>query len=322
MPRALIRGDGIAARCCEHLLLQAGWEIAIQNRDRPRLPVIMLGGSAVAMMRDVFAKEQLFSGFHEIRKRVVAWGQAEPVSLGHSGIVVSERQLLESVGSHETSEMPDVEWIVHTSQPLPQGTIEHHFGSRLAHALPVALTGDADTCWVESLETGWLFLIPNSERAGWLLAVGSEPDILLAQSRLIARRVTEARGEVSRFPSYPRIMQPLCGERWIACGSAAMAFDPICGDGTANAVREAILAAAVIRAGSDALPHYEARLIAGFQRHLSLCMNFYQTGGTGSWWQSERASLKEGLDWCLSRSRRFGAYRYQLRGFDLVPVLP
>jgi hypothetical protein len=51
-----------------------------------------------------------------------------------------------------------------------------------------------------------------------------------------------------------------------------MAFDPIYGDGTAHAVREAILAAAVVRAisaGGDAaepLRHYEARLMLGFQR--------------------------------------------------------
>jgi hypothetical protein len=320
MPRVLVRGDGIAARCCEHLLHQAGCEVVSAHLDRPRLPAIMLGGAAVAMMRDVFGRQQLFRGMHQIRKRVVAWGQgSEPIALDHSALVVSERELLESVGSRESNQGSDADWTVITSRPLPEESIEHRFGSRTARAQAVALAGASDTCWIESLDDGWLFLIPSSERTGWLLSIGLAD---LKQSRLIAPQVAEVRGAVSQFPSHPRIMQPLCGERWIACGSAAMAFDPLCGDGTANAVREAILAAAVIRAGSDALSHYEARLTAGFQRHLSLCLSFYQSGGTGEWWESEGTSLREGLDWCATRAQTFGSYRYQLSGFDLVPVLP
>ena len=280
----------------------------------------MLGGAAVTMMRDVFGQQELFQGRHQINRRVVGWGQGrEPVALEHSAVVVSERELLESVDSPELSQAGDVDWTVITSQPLPEKSIEHHFGSRMARAQGVLLADASDTCWIESLDDGWLFLIPNSEKTGWLLSIGA---VDLTQSRLIAPQVADVRGAALQFPSHPRIMQPLCGERWIACGSAAMAFDPLCGDGTANAVREAILAAAVIRAGSDALPHYEARLTAGFQRHLSLCMNFYQSGGTGEWWRSERESLQDGLDWCATRARMFGPYRYQLNGFDLIPVLP
>jgi hypothetical protein len=283
----------------------------------------MLGGASISMMRDVFGQQALFDKFHPIRRRVVAWGRgAEPVALDHTAVVVSERQLLEAVGSQESSSMAEADWTVITSRPLPEGSVEHHFGSRMATALPVAIHGDGDACWIESLDEGWLFLIPNSENGGWLLAVGGEADVMLAKSRLIKTQIAEVIGPASRFPAYPRIMQPLCGDKWIACGSAAMAFDPLCGDGTANAVREAILAAAAIRTGVDALPHYEARLTAGFQRHLSLCMSFYQSGHSGTWWDAENAALTRGLDWCTSRSQAFVAYRYQLNGFDLVPVLP
>jgi hypothetical protein len=320
MKRVLIRGDGIAARCCEHLLTQAGCEVASDLADRPRLPAIMLGGAAISMMRDVFAKPELFAGCHRIRKRAVAWGPcAELVMLDHSAIVVSEQELLSSVGPPSEHAWIDADWTIITSRPLPEGSIEHRFGTRLAHALPVAITGDSDICWIESLDAGWLFLIPTAENAGWLLAVGAESQMLLEESRFIAPRIE---GVGSAFPAYPRIMNPLAGDHWIACGSAAMAFDPLCGDGTANAVREAILAAAVIRAGEEAVPHYEARLLAGFQRHLATCVEFYQSGGAGAWWGMETAALRTGLEWCAARSRSFGPYRYQLQGFDLVPVLP
>ena len=86
-----------------------------------------------------------------------------------------------------------------------------------------------------------------------------------------------------------------------------MAFDPICGDGTAHAIREAILASAVIRAlakgGSqnDLLSHYEARLTAGFQRHLAQCRQFYLSGGTGPLWTSELEAIDRGLQWCSAK---------------------
>ena len=64
----------------------------------------------------------------------------------------------------------------------------------------------------------------------------------MAKSRLIADRAVVVDGPVSMFDSCPGMSLPLCGDRWVACGPAAIAFDPICGDGTAQAVREAILA--------------------------------------------------------------------------------
>ena len=318
MKRLLIRGDGVAAACCAHLLRKAGSAVSREPLERPRLPAIMLSEAAAAMIGDVFDCGELFGGLHAIRKRVVAWGGARPVTLGHSAVVVSERELLNRVREDGGRGNGGADWTVYTSRPLPAESAEHRFGTRLARALPVALRGGSDTCWIESLDEGWLFLIPNREGAGWLLAVGAEAEVLMAHSRLVSGQVAAIEGEAVAFPAYPRIVEPLCGDGWLACGSAAMAFDPLCGDGTANAVREAILACAVIGAGADTLTHYEARLIAGFQKHLALCMSFYESGGAGPWWESERAALLEGLEWCARRSAEFGPYRYRLQGYELV----
>ena len=128
---------------------------------------------------------------------------------------------------------------------------------------------------------------------------------------------------MGEFPSYPRIIAPLGGPGWLACGTAAMAFDPICGDGTAHAIREAILATAVIRSAQqdgcvpELLKHYEARLTAGFDRHLKLCLGYYRSGGAGHWWQQEAEELYEGMAWCHKKLAGFAEYRYQLNGFEL-----
>jgi flavin-dependent dehydrogenase len=105
-----------------------------------------------------------------------------------------------------------------------------------------------------------------------------------------------------------------------------MAFDPICGDGTAHAIREAILAAAVIRAlakggpANDLLLHYEARLTAGFRRHLMLCGQFYSTGGTAGLWTGELDAIARGIQWCETKLSPHPTFRYQLRGFELEAV--
>src|SRR5579863_8404443 len=276
MPQVAIRGDGVAAYCCAHLLNQAGFHVTLEPVDRPRLPVIMLSEHALALIRDVFNNPGLFQNEPRIRKRVVAWGHnSKPAQLDHSAVVASEELLLENLRPnlthHDEPGSPAPAWTIFASRPLPTPATEHHFGSRMASAVPVTLSraSDPSACWIESLEHGWLFLIPNSPTTAWLLAVGDAPDVLLEQSSVVSPQIHDSAPAAGEFPAHPRIVSPICAPGWLACGTAAMAFDPICGDGTAHAVREAILAAAVIRAlaaggnTGELFSHYEARLTAG-----------------------------------------------------------
>jgi hypothetical protein len=317
-----IRGDGVAARCCAHLLDR----VSCERLSRPRIPVIMLSEAAQGLIRDIFQKEYLFRGLPRIRKRVVRWGpDAAPVELDHSAVIVSEEDLLDVLGL-EQSEGGDADWTMIASGPLPAETTEHRFGSRVAMSVKVKLkvpgdTCQAETCWMESVEHGWLFL-----NSGWLIAVGGRPRELLESSRLIRDEIESIDAGTMQFPSSPRIATPLGGGGWICCGSAAMTFDPICGDGTAHAVREAILASAVMRAvgrGEDARPllaHYEARLTAGFERHLEHCLQFYSSGGDGAWWREQAKSAERGIAWCRRRMEGHGRFRYRLNGLELEEI--
>jgi hypothetical protein len=321
-----IQGDGVAASCCAHLLTKAGFQVALQPGVRSRVPAILLGDQALALIREIFDQPALFADRPPIRRRIVAWGaNAAPVSVEHSAVLVSEQLLLDAL---RPARIPDTDpaapaWTIHASRPLPAPGEEHSFGSRFASAMPVTLREDSgpDACWIESLDQGWLFLVP-----GWLLAVGGKPDTLLSQSRVIAPEIARRGAPSGEFPAFARIASPLCAPGWLACGAAAMSFDPICGDGTAHAIREAILAAAVIRGiaqGEDQpalLAHYEARLTAGFRRHLTICRQFYLSGGTGELWVSELAAIDRGIERCDAKLTAHGPFRYQLRGFELEAV--
>ncbi len=324
----LIRGDGVAARCCAHLLKQAGARVSFEGVNRARVPAIMLSPSAQGLIRDIFGSDHLFRDLPQIKKRIVAWGpNAATAELEHSAVVVSEEFLLNSLGeiSHEDIQ---ADWIIYATPPLPESTSSHRFGSRAAAPMRVELKPGAHpaACWIESLEDGWLFLITTEPGNGWLLAVGSEPEGLLENSTLVQEEIASSESASVHFPASPRMISPLGESGWISCGAAAMGFDPLCGDGTAHAVREAILASAVIRAaieGKDTrelLAHYDSRLTAGFQRHLAICRDFYMSGGSGAWWQAEAASTIEGLNWCGQRLANHGPFRYQLSGLDLKRV--
>ena len=308
MRSVLIRGDGIAACCCAHLLTAAGVSVTIEAGARARVPAIMLSDTALGLLRDVFGRPDLLAGRPRIERRVVAWGAAaQPVEVPHAAVVVSEHELLAALREGlriESGPIADEghDFLIHTTPALPPSVVQHRFGARRASAVEVTLrdANDVTASWIESTPDGWLFVAPNPAGAVWLLGVGAPLDELLASSRLIAPRLDTVGAASGAFDCCPRILAPLCADDWLACGTSAIAFDPICGDGAAQATREGILASAVIVArsrGGDTtrlMSHYQAMMTAAMRRHLGLCVDFYSTGGDGPWWRAERAALLAG----------------------------
>jgi hypothetical protein len=327
-----IRGESVAACCCASLLKKAGVPFRRESVSRPKLPAIMIGETAQRVLGDIFPEIDLFEGLPRIRKRVVKWGaQAEALALPHSGVVVSEQTLLNRIepllarAPQGESAIPD--WTIFSSRPLPAPSEEIQFGSRVAAAATVKLKPgcDPEASWVEALPHGWLFMLPNEEN-GWLLSVGGDAETLLAESSLLASRILSVQGETRTFACHPRVAEPLCGPGWMACGSAALGFDPLCGDGSGYAAREAILAAAVVRAALDGaengglLAHYRGRLLAGFAKHLEVCAEFYRSGYGGPWWDEQKSAAEEGLAWCQAQRAGVSGFQYRLSGFSLEPV--
>ena len=326
----MVRGDGVAARCCARLLEEGGLSVALQGPLRSKLPAIMIGVTTQKLFRDSFGQDDLFRGLPAITRRVVAWGPgSDPVVLPHSAVIVSEQDLLERLQSPAgVGIASNKEWTIVASRPMPEACSEQRFGSRTARALEVRLRENVDpsACWVESLEHGWLFLIPGVEGSGWLLRVGDLGESGLRGSRLVSRQIAEITAGHAEFAASPRISWPLCGTGWLACGTGALAFDPLCGDGSGHAIREASLATAVLRSiqrggEQDALlSHYRWRLLAGFKRHLEVCEGFYRTGGSTPWWRAQLQAVRTGWEWCARELGSGVAGQYQLRGFDLERI--
>ncbi|MFM6830062.1 MAG: hypothetical protein ACKOVA_06990, partial [Novosphingobium sp.] len=244
----ILRGRGVAVATAAHLLRRAGMTLEIEPGNRRPVPVIMLSDPALALLRDVFGQPGLFADKVRIERRVVRWDAGEPVAMPHGAVVVSEDDLTNVLemfprGNIPTSSDSNALMTCYGMSPFP-ATAMQRFGERLSTTARVQLTGEAApaTCWIESVDNGWLFLIPDGSGGAWLLAVGGAPEALAAQAPVIAPLIAAVEPASAAFDTSPRMLEQLAGEGWLALGTAAIAFDPICGDGTAQAVREAILA--------------------------------------------------------------------------------
>jgi hypothetical protein len=339
-----VEGSGITALCCLQLLRTKGYAAALGSERSPRLPALLISQSTQKLLADIFGSGDLFDGLPLIRERVVAWGSGEPARFPHSGVVASEQELLGSLRARlgEGSVRDGVEddtatWTIHTASSslarAATGTREEqsqmHFGSRMATVREVELAGPAptDTCWIESVEDGWLFLLPIRLGRGSLISVGHENHALLAKSRLVSQWVQATDDKsAAEFAAYPRIASRLGGPGWLACGSAAMAFDPLCGEGAGNAAREAILSCAAVGAmqrggpSEDVLAEYEIRLRLGFLKHLENCREFYTQAARNEFWESELRAIDDGIAWTKGKLEGGSKPRYRLVEFGLERI--
>ena len=327
-----IEGDGVAAACCAQLFSESGQPFTSSRVVRPKLGAVLLSRQTVALLDGIFPSRDLVFVGHPIHKRVVVWGPAaEPINLPHSALVISETDLLARLWAQvpaPAAQSPAGGWKFLSSGA---GSLQQQaFGTRVAAVARAGLKQDVDqsACWIESVDNGWLFLLPRGENeSATLIAVGETPSALLGQSRIMAGLIDNLDGPAAEFPAYPRIADPLCGHGWLACGASAIGFDPLCGEGTGNAARQAYLATALIAAVrkgdpvEDLLAHYTSRQMHGFLRHLQLCLGFYQSAGSGTFWQSEAALLQQGIEWAwqvLKEQAKPPTYR--LVGRQLEPI--
>jgi hypothetical protein len=306
-----------------------GFDLEGVGEDEPptsSTPVVMLSDAALALLRDVFGRSGLFRERPRIERRVVAWGSGEAASYRHGAVVVTSADLMSELGPYPpVRDGGDGFFSLHAAAPFPKPLLRR-FGRREAMAAMVDLApgADAQACHVEAIASGWLFLIPHGSGKAWLLAVGGQPDALLGESRLVAGQIARLRSVAGRFETAPHMLETIAGDDWLAIGTGAIRFDPICGDGTAQAVREAILAAAVIaglRDGGDRaalLGHYRSMLIAAMRRHLQISLPFYRSGGTSAWWHAQTDAIANGHAWCTAQLATMPEPRFLLRGTRLV----
>lgn len=362
MKEALIHGGGVAALCCAKLLGQKGWRVTLRAPAPAPAPTLVLNAVTVELINHVFdSPPDLFADAHRLYRRGVYWGEATADPVGDAPCVVMRgetlnERLLASVKKRDGARVafqtlpsggspapePRASWSVYAggvkglaaygSQPPEL----RRFGRRRAILAEARLSADADeeTCWMEATPAGWLFLAPLGSRRALLQVVVPLPppdpaaalSLALRATRRIGTLVSDVAGPPRLFDASPGLMKYVCGSRWVAVGSLACAYDPLCGDGTGYAVREAILAAALLDGIERGLPrepcleHYRKRLTHALHAHLRACCSFYALAGFDDTWRDELVALEYGLRELDEEIIPRDEFGYGLRGFSLVPL--
>ena len=160
-----IEGDGVAAACCAQLFSDNGQSFTSSRVVRPKLGAVLLSRQTVALLAEICPSADLLSAGHPIQKRVVAWGAAESITLPHSALVISETDLLTRLWAQVPlrAEPAAGGWKFLSSGG--SGLQQRAFGTRVASVGRAVLHPDVDqsSCWIESVDSGWLFLLPRGE---------------------------------------------------------------------------------------------------------------------------------------------------------------
>jgi len=327
MRRVLVTGDGVAGLSCAQLLLQRGWRVRMAARSGAGVRDLVLNPITADMVRQLWGFEPArIPSAWQLAAHSAVPGVA-PVK--QVSVALPQALLLQAMRERLTAciltdsahaEAEPGEWLVDAGGRPAPGRPALRFGRRHARACRVRLHARArqDTSMFEALPGAWLFLAPLGGGDAVLQAVMADAEAapplraLVGSSPRLAAVVVDLPADppvMPPVPSMPVLSSSPAEHGRLAIGDAALAFDPLCGDGVGGALRTAALAAGVLEAIEDGgslrplLEHHECRLRAATVQHVTRCLAFY---GELTGWNAEIAAMVAGLA-ALARGRTAAA---------------
>ncbi|WP_405442134.1 hypothetical protein OG373_33150 [Streptomyces avidinii] len=321
-----IAGAGLAELTCARLLTDRGHRVRLPPLRPPGRTAgagprpLLLTGPTLELVGSLWG-DGLIEGGWPITHRHARWGAGpSPAPFPQPGRaldgVLLAARMRERLGAGDKSGEPP-EWTV-TAAPGEQ-PVHEQAGRRklLAGSAPLRSARDQDTARLDCTGLGWLHLTPLGR--GDCLVQAMVPGPAEAPAELLARlladsafaallrrppRTAVALAAAPRVHLAPAVPPTAGGGGMLVVGSGALRYDPLSGTGTAQALRTAILAAAVIdaaaagRSATALCAHYANRLRAAFRDHLHTCLRLYTTAFGAGPWQDEidatRAALRTG----------------------------
>lgn len=342
--QAHVLGAGPAGLCCALRLRQLGWAVQVSASAPRQGPLVLLNPVTQALLADIAGPQGgLLDDAHVISERQLAWSAHEPprtlphearaISLAALTSALADRAQQAGVQIRPGGEFapPAGTWVIQATGRRglsPDALLT--FGQRRAISAPVRLRKgvSATCCRLEAVPGGWLFLIPTGQDRGVLQGVSARPfddatDRLLdlcERSHYAGECVEALLADAVAFAAMPSLHLGPARPGQILVGDAAMAYDPISGDGIGSGVRSAVLAAAVMeaaaqmRAGAgrdqattptpgqplgvpvhEGLAHYHRRLAHAARVHVQRCIGMYESALHAHTWQDELHAMHTGL---------------------------
>ncbi len=326
----------VLARCLQ--INNADFVIGGDTDKNPSGPqYICINDVAISLLQDLFP-ELIGSGKplgNELVMREVIWGDdATPKRISQQALVADVRGLTTRLFELMPEVQVDdgsycIDWDVNPGTPKQNHLV---VGDRVMLTSEVELQNPIDPArsLMESLLDGWMFLAPIDKSRGILQAMTPKPPAdpldrlreLLDHSALIAPHIGGVE-QAHMFSAAPSICLPIVGKDSLYIGNPGVRLDPISGEGVPFAIRTAILAAAVLTHdgdATDAVDHYQQRILSSFQKHLSGCQEFYMDAFSldREWVLELRKSqiARTALESAFARSDE-AAFPFRLEGLKL-----
>jgi flavin-dependent dehydrogenase len=314
----VVRGSGVAALTCARLLDIQGWSVRLEQGAPARRLHLLLGEATAGLLAALWNDPLLLAGAHPVRERAVSWGSASGAdTVPAPGVAIGANELVRRLAARLRlpSAAPDAAALIVDAQPgSPESAGAaapmRAFGRRHAWVAQAMLRAESrpDLCVMETVGDGWVFLLPvGAGRASLqFVAIPSitplpAPNHAVAATRTIRKAIDGIGAWSDPMPCMPRArLPPACPGR-IAVGEAALAFDPVSGDGVGHALRGAVLAATSLHAIANGAPiaecldGYASTLRRAMAHHLKTCLALYGAAPRGPGWRDEVSAMAAGV---------------------------
>jgi flavin-dependent dehydrogenase len=300
VPRALVKGRGVAGLTIGRRLGQAGWKVDIVGRPIPPGRIVTLDASVSALLDLEFGKDLIGQvAHHVLEERIISWSRSTFEVVNGRILVFDISRITAAIEANlsfdieladviaETTDVYDVmlDATGRSSTPLLSSGARTAFSWLLSssHQPKHAFLGASDL-------GGWVFVAPAPRDRLLIQAVtpgqpgAVEQPWTVAADLLASTGMPAAAEAIWQTPAAtadatPIFSHPVTQDGVLRVGDRAAAGDPLAGDGVGRAVRSAILAAAVVLDASHrrgaALSHYASRVAAAHAVHLRTTASFY-----------------------------------------------
>lgn len=320
-----------------------GWLVSLSNPHRGAgYPVVV--NAAGRYLLDRIWGSRLLADLprHRLRARRMLWSQRTRATLEDDAIVVdlaalkaAMTSIVEIQGATDANGREEADWRFVATATAADAAMVLSGGARSAVSVPVALHPGANTeaMTVAAAAAGWSSLIPTGATSAHLFAVGA--GAIIARGAWFEELVAETvRAEISDFigpaailDAAPRLHAAPWRDRGrILVGTAAIAWDPLSGDGVGVGIRTAHMAAvaadnAVSRAEPEPLKTFYAdRLARAMRAHLEALLTLYAETPFAKHWTVERDAMRYMADALRVRLERAETRQYAISEGNLSPL--
>jgi hypothetical protein len=331
-----VRGGGLAGLAVAKLFLDRGAIVCVDVAKARASRVVGISLATLSLVAELFDIDPADLRIGPmVAARRVCWSDDSPsvveqVSLICDAARLSDLLLQRLKRLSPLADDDDFDWIVEASgRPADIGVFG---GDRAGRFARVVDAPPENQMTITATSDGWVYTAPHPEDGLAVLLIAPTS----AQAAAIPADVAAWLGRAGRqvradcvvdigpvVPIAPRLARPMHTANTLLVGEAAMALDPLRGDGTGYALRGALLAQAAIAAAvrdgrrERYLAHYENRLQSAFISHLQKCSAHYEAARHSKIWSADIAKMD-----CLANrlQREDLPLEFRLVGLNLVPL--